>query len=448
MGRCCGGMHGVQLVNTDQNTLGGRTRDIIMHGSSLLTFAWASDFARKVVGTLAVRIVVQGLGLASSILIARVLGPDGRGLVAVATTMAAMGVQFANLGLHVSNNYFVSRDPSLLRPQLGNTLVASVGLGGVATFIAGILFYFFPRYSLLQGPVLVLSVAAIPLGLAFLLLQNLLLGMHRVRAYNAVEAGNVIVSLTLLALLIVAGNATVWSVYGVSIAAQAMCVGSMIWLLARKGNRPTLSIGLMKLNLHYGLKTYAACLFAFSLLKSDQLLVQHYLGSTATGFYSIASSVVDMLLMMPAVFSLLLFPKLSSMHSTEEKWRFTRERTGIVVLAVAIAVAGTATLAEPVISLLYGPQFLPAVPAFRALAIAAIFLAINSILMNFLASIGNPTFVVYVYAAAFVCNFGLNVWLIPWLGIVGASISSVVAYGMVSCMAYLYIRGVVVTGQG
>ena len=61
--------------------------------------------------TYATRILLIGIGLVSAVIVARLLGPQGRGIYAVAAATGALGVQFGNLGLHTSNIYFVARDP-------------------------------------------------------------------------------------------------------------------------------------------------------------------------------------------------------------------------------------------------------------------------------------------------------------------------------------------------
>ena len=54
--------------------------------------ALESDFVRKVLETFATRILLIGIGLATSVLIARILGPEGRGLFAVAGTILCQSV--------------------------------------------------------------------------------------------------------------------------------------------------------------------------------------------------------------------------------------------------------------------------------------------------------------------------------------------------------------------
>ena len=57
-----------------------------------------SDFVRKVMETYATRIFLMGIALVTTVVVARLLGPQGRGYYAVAAAIGALGVQFGTLG--------------------------------------------------------------------------------------------------------------------------------------------------------------------------------------------------------------------------------------------------------------------------------------------------------------------------------------------------------------
>ena len=61
------------------------------------------DLTKRVLETFSTRIFLIILSLITSVFVARTLGPEGRGLYAIALTIGMLGVQFSNLGLHSSN---------------------------------------------------------------------------------------------------------------------------------------------------------------------------------------------------------------------------------------------------------------------------------------------------------------------------------------------------------
>src|SRR3954470_22049057 len=76
-----------------------------------------------------------------AILTARMLGPADRGRYYYIITLAAVGVQFASLGIHASNSYLIARTPGLLAQVMTNTAWIAV-LGGAAA-AAGVLVFDF-----------------------------------------------------------------------------------------------------------------------------------------------------------------------------------------------------------------------------------------------------------------------------------------------------------------
>ena len=147
----------------------------------------SSDFIHKVLGTFITRILLMALGMVTSIIVARILGPEGRGLYAVAFAIGTIGVQFGNLGLHSSNTYYVAKDRKLLPQLVGNTLVVSFVFGGLIIALSGIIFSLWPNLAPIHGILLMMAILWIPFGLAYMLLQNILLGIMEIKTFNIIE---------------------------------------------------------------------------------------------------------------------------------------------------------------------------------------------------------------------------------------------------------------------
>jgi len=103
----------------------------------LWRLAAGTELRRSVLETYGTRVLVVAVTFATAVVIARELGPTGRGFYAVAATVGAIGVQFGNLGLHASNIYHVAKDRALLPALIGNTL-AVVFVACVVTALGGI----------------------------------------------------------------------------------------------------------------------------------------------------------------------------------------------------------------------------------------------------------------------------------------------------------------------
>jgi O-antigen/teichoic acid export membrane protein len=400
----------------------------------------ASDFISKVAETFLTRVLLIGVGLITSVIVARILGPDGRGLYAAAAVVGSIGVQFGNLGLHASNTYYASKDRRLLPKIVGNTLLVSFVFGGLCAALAWVIFLLFPTLAPLKGILLVLALTWVPFGLAYMLMQNLLLAVQEVRAYNKIQLLSKILGLGLICLIIVLGAVTVETIFSTGLIVLA--IGG-IWMLFRLSSYldrpPTLSLPLFKENIRYGLKAYLAAFFGFMVLKVDLLMVKYILGEEQTGYYSIAVSMADMIYMLPMVIGTILFPKLCAMSDRNEKWINARKVFCVTGIVMVIWVSFAALVAGPVVQFLFGTAFAQAVPAFIWLMPAIFALSVNTILMNYFASIGMPPITVYSPMIALALNIILNINIIPLYGIVGAAISSIVSYTLMLCTSLVYI---------
>lgn len=399
-----------------------------------------SDFVQKVVETFGTRLLLIAVSLVTGVIVTRTLGPEGRGFYATAVAVGAIGVQFGNLGLHASNTYYVAQDRSRLAALFGNSLLVSLGVGGFVVALAGCLFAVWPQLAPLHGPLLTLALLWIPLGLAYLLLQNLLLGIQEVRAYNTTELGTRLLTVGLLALVIWGGAVTPERVFAVSLIAMVVGIALVGWRLrGQVAERVRWSWKLFRQGVRYGFKAYLAAFFAYLVLRVDLLMVKQMLGAEQAGYYSLAANMAELVGLLPVSIGALLFPKLAAMPDETVRWRYAR-KTALVVGALMVGLVVVAVLfVRPVVSLLYGTAFLPAAPAFVWLAPAIVTLAVNTIFMNYFAAGGMPPVTVVSPGLAAMVNIALNWWLLPQLGIVGASLSSVVAYSLMLLMSLIYL---------
>ena len=400
----------------------------------------SSGFIRQVGETYLTQIAVVAIGLANSILVTRLLGPEGRGMFAVAVTLAAIGVQLGNLGLHASNTYKVAQNVGLLPVLVGNSLAVSA-TAGLAAGVVFLALQWRADLAPVGDTLLVLTLVAVPLGLGNLLLQNLLIGLQRMRTYNIIDLTTRVLAVLLVAVTALLGIVSPEVIFGLTLTTVTL---SSIWAFLRlralfaASMRPSWPV--LRQGLGYGLRAYASGLFAFLVLKSDVVLVKYLRGATETGYYSIAVSLADLLLMLPMVVGTVLFPRLAAAADLRDRWRLTRRVLVVMAPAIPVALLVTLFATRPLIRLAYGPAFEAAVPAVAWLLPGIGCMAINMVLMNFFGSCGNPAIVVVSPLLALVVNVAANLVVIPSLGFVGASMTSSVAYALMLAMSLVYIK--------
>ncbi len=407
--------------------------------AQLWRVAAGTELRRNVLETYGIRLLVVAVTFATAIVIARELGPAGRGLYAVAATLGAIGAQFGNLGLHASNVYYVARDRALLPALIGNTL-AVVFAACVIAALVGIVFVFWPQLSPIHGALLLLALASVPVGLAYLLTQGLLLGVNEVRAYNNIECGGKLLALMLICVLALLHGGTVELYFGMTLASVMVAFLWALFCLRRDSAEPTkLSFAVFRQSIGIGMRAYMIAFFGFLLLRIDLLMVKYMLGATQAGYYSISQVIAENTMMFPVVVGLLLFPKLSATKEKDEKVRLANKAVLVTAALMLPVVVIAALAAGPIISIAFGRNFLPAIAPFAWLMPGTYFLGIETVMVQLLNSEGFPPIIVAAWIADTIVNVAANFWAIPRYGITGASAVSSVCYFLI----FLIVSGVV-----
>ena len=373
--------------------------------------------------------LVTVLNIASSIIVARVLGPEGRGSVAVALALTMLLVQLGTFGLTTANPYFTAQDPGSRRRIISNSLVLSAGIGALLIAVGIGLKLGVP--SIVKGLTwtqLILALAAIPTMLAALFLHSVLLGEGRTVAYNMGEAVLAVLTVAAQAIVLIGLDGGVTGALWVMVVTQLVAMLAWLALLSRDGwrlARPDASLAMETLK--YAFRVYVATLVAFLLIRIDMLMLNAYLGPEDAGHYSVAVALADGMYLIPTVVAVNLFARVArglGGEASAEVFRSVALLYGALCL-ISVALAGLA------VRYLYGPQFDEAVPLYYWLAPGVFCLGLINILAQHFAGTGFPKEAVLVWFPGLAINIAINV---IWLGSEGAyiaSLSSSVAYALV-----------------
>lgn len=381
------------------------------------------------------RVFATGLLFLATVIVARILGPQGQGLYILATTLAATVTQFANLGLHTGNIYQLARDPKLLSPIIGNSLVISLLFGGAAAALAVLISSSGPQLNDLEFACLCLGAAMAPCRLFFTLGGNIFVGLHQIRTFNLMMVVNY--SLVLLSVIVAAVlNPTIESFLWGTLAGWLLANVVLLGLLLKQvGFRISYSWPVFQDGFVYAAKAYVVCLLGFLMLRANVFLLQglaatEEIGHYEVGLYSVPSNLMDALNLLPASLALVLFPRLIK-NEGSNRWSMTMKGTGAIALFMLAACGITAFLAEPAVRFAFGEKYLPALGAIRWILPAAFFCGLTSVTSQYIAAIGFPRSVIGIWALGLCVMVGSSIPLIPHWGAVGAAVSLSLSYAVV-----------------
>jgi len=381
----------------------------------------------------------MAIGLVTSVIITRSLGPEGRGIFTMTLIIGTIGVQIGNLGLHGSNTFYVAKNPSILPTLLGNSILISLVLGSVLVGAGACFFFFYPDLAPTQGYLLYLGLLWIPPGLAYLLIQNLLIGIQEFHLFNKIELITKISLLLLAGLIIILKIDSVLTFYECTIFTLLLGLTWSLWKFRPYlSHRITLSLSMFKRGINYGIKSYLSCLFSFLLLKIDLLMVNDILGKKETGWYDISVILAEMIYTLPIVVFTILFPKLCAMDNIHDKWALTKSVGAVLLVAMGSITIAIWLLANPMIDVLYGQAFLPAASVFILLMAGKCVVCMNQVLGTFLASVNVPWTAIPFGFLLVLVNIQLNLILIEPYGMIGAALASIICFSLLIPFHYYY----------
>jgi O-antigen/teichoic acid export membrane protein len=161
----------------------------------------------------------------------------------------------------------------------------------------------------------------------------------------------------------------------------------------------------------------AGILLSALYFRIDVLLVQWWAGTEEVARYNAVFRLVEALRLFPAAVLAVALPILCRAHD----WRPLRNiAVGVTAFAVAVSIV-LASIAAPLVTLLFGAAYVQAAPAFRVLLLSFPLLSLNYALTHQLIGWNGQRAYAAICAAALAANVALNARLIPALSIEGAA---------------------------
>lgn len=391
--------------------------------------------ARGTLINLATRLLGVALVLAITTITARI-GTETQGAFALFTSVE--GVLLALLsGFGIALARRVSHHGERPRALVAATVVACVGLGGVAALGLWLLSRLGPPA---YGWLWILALGAPALLLAPNL-QGLWLGEGRMAPMARLTLAPPLLTLVLLGLLALAAMPTLPAVLGSWVAAKVL-VGvlavALLWrgaLLAAPDFRALraelpfiATIGLTNL---VGLLNYRVGLF----------VVERLLGLSATGVYSIAVVVAELLWFVSGSLTQAVYGRIGTpdrAHAAATTVRVLQLGVAALVIAAPLLWLAAVVLVPRVL----GPAYAASLPVLALLLPGVLlFGGAGALSAYFTNHAGAPRVPAQVAALSLLLNASLAAWLVPRLGMGGAALAASLSYTFsVGVLAWRFAR--------
>jgi O-antigen/teichoic acid export membrane protein len=377
----------------------------------------------SVAGLAAWTYAATATGLVTGPIIARVLGPAGRGQIAAGQSISALATGLLALGMGLAVSRTVAQEPGRIPALLGSCL-RFVGLISPVALVAAVVV---PLFGLTDYPtstrvVIGILIAITPLDIYSVCLQAVCRGLGRLRPLAHTRMLPLAVNLALVVVLALAGWLTVTAVLMGGIAATLLVV---VYLSGSVGTRPKGALPLRPL-VGFGLRGYPGSFAEFVSLRADQVLIALVLPPRQLGFYAVAVTVS----LVPQGLARSLAPRAFGEVAKRDEVESIGTAESYLRLAGLTAFGSMALVAAaaPLVPLVYGEPFRGAVVPLLLLIPGTAGLVWSQVAGPVLTALGRPGRM----SLARVVGFAVTVIALPlgvaqW-GIRGAAVASSAAY--------------------
>ncbi|MGC6585155.1 lipopolysaccharide biosynthesis protein [Paenibacillus sp. Dod16] len=378
----------------------------------------------NVMQTFASNVLILGVNVLTGIIIARTLGPEGRGEQAAMIMWPQFLAYCLTLGMPSALVYYMKKKDGNQGSLYITALIMSLILGCVAIAIGAALIPFWMKgYSPEVIEFAVWALAVSPLAILGTINIAALQSREEYLLYNFMRYIPVLGTLILLCVLVATGNVT--SFY-TSIVYLFPAIPITIWitikLVLHYKMKQRNKLESAKKLLSYGVRSYGTDVAGTFSGYIDQILVVGLLSPASLGLYVVSLSLSKILNTIQTAITSVLFPKASGLQKAEAI-RLTFKVYRVSTLVTLLVGVSVFLIAPYLLILLYGQSFTDAVPIFRILIFQTGTASLSWILSQGFMSTGKPGVVTIIRVSTLGLNVVLLNILIPILGIEGAAIS-------------------------
>ena len=388
--------------------------------------------------------IAVGTGLIS-IAVGRILGPTVAGAYAVAVTYLAALVIIGSLGFESGVTYLVSQGRWAPRRAFAAAQGISLTTGLVCAALAYAFYELAPSaFSGVDRTDMLITVAALPFALAWMLGTAVPLALDRYEVHAAPIAGQ-----ALLGLALTIPAALIWDLRGALIAWTASHVLTAIVFAINQwthlpSSGPKEEHAPLREALHFGSQTYVNNILQFLNLRVDIFILAAIVGASSdVGQYAVATTVATALSMVPLAVSTVLLPRVAALSGdqlddqrTSVETRALRHTT-LVMVACSLALAPLLAVALP---LVYGEDFRPSATLAIILLPGVACLGVASVLISATSGRGRPRYAMINGLITTPIAIALYIVLINADQATGAAIASTLVYVISFVIAALFYR--------
>ncbi len=412
------------------------------------------DITRGMAGTLALRIMGAGVGLFSSVLLARYLGAHNLGILAYALAWAGVLVIFGSLGF----NQLLVREIAIhsgrqewprIRGLLGFTFYSGLGASVLLVPVGLLAVYLFSDNAADNGFLGTFTIAVA--GTPFLILTQF--RQSAMRGFRKVVLGQVPESTVLPVIflgLLTAGyfllDRQLTAQHAVSFRLISLVAAFLVGahLLRRtipapvndaepSYNRPVWS--------RMAIPLFLIAVIQFLNHNVDMLMLGYLAPAEQVGYFAVVKSLTEIIVFVLIAAEMIVAPRIAQLYATGEleQLQYIVRKAAQLIAVVSVPVAVAIFVWGEWILSLYGAEFSPAYAALQFLCLGQMLNVLCGPVGQLAIHTGHERATTYIVAAAALVNIVLNWILIPRFGATGAAAATAASLAVWNLGLLVYI---------
>ncbi len=378
------------------------------------------------------QVILIPLGIISSVVIARILGVEGRGVYAYILLLSSFLIPILSFGYPAGAVYEIgTRQFSVKDISFSNTLV-SLAQGTLVAVIIFALWYFDKLGKTGQQ----ISPQIIGIIVALICINTLLrFSLKNIVADSWFTLDNITQILRKIITPLMVITMIVFFSEKILGGAIGLLVGSGTLLLIvlfniRKKYRPKLGFNknFVKKSYAYGFKGWAGQLSVNANTRIDQLILGAVASAEALGNYSIAVMLSELIWILPVALGQVIYNRVAGDDNKEGNLELVK-KTHRIVLSFLLLCTFLAALVGPyIIPFIYGNDFSGAILPFLVLLPGTLIMVSTKLLSKLFTASGHIAITNKVQIISSIASIILYLTLIPRMGILGAAIAATIGY--------------------
>ena len=373
-------------------------------------------------------VMAYGLAFLYVVVIARALGPEGRGVTALYQAAVNMAFAILSLGLPAAVIYYVARREQTVAQAMENGLSVTIAATALtAAFALALVPMFGTELKAEQVPYWP-AIIAVPAIIQGRVIDSVLRAQGRFLAMNALD---ILLPLSILANLLaveIAIGLTIeravyaWSLgFILPVVAGYAAIGAAAW------PRRLAPLSLLRPTVRFGVQAQLGNLIQLLNYRLDVYLILLFVNTAGVGLYAVGVSLSEGMWFIANSVSVVLLTSLTAGDEGNAA-RLTPVVCRNTLLVTGLASLAAAAAAPVVIPMLFGRAFDDAIVPFLCLLPGSIALSGTKILAAYVFSRGKPMINAQIAAATLAVSLLAALALLPLWGVTGAAIAASIAY--------------------